>query len=142
MRLAWYAVTVGAVLGAACFEPTATSVQGIGTISGPDTRRLAFTVQPSGAIVDEIITPAVQVAAQDSLGNTDLTFIGNVTVSLGTNPVGANLEGTRTVGAVFGVASFGDLSIDRAATGYRLFATASGATAATSAAFNITAREP
>jgi hypothetical protein len=142
MKLAWYAVTVGAVLGAACFEPTATRIQGIGTISGPATVRLAFTVQPSGAIVDEIITPAVQVAAQDSLGNTDLTFVGNVTVGLGTNPVGANLEGSRTVGVVFGVASFGDLSVDKVGTGYRLVATASGATAATSAPFNITAREP
>jgi hypothetical protein len=142
MKLAWYAVTVGVVLGAACFEPTATSVQGIGTISGPATLRLAFTVQPNGAIVDEIITPAVQVAAQDSLGNTDLTFFGNVTVSLGPNPVGADLEGTRTVGAVFGVASFGELSVDQVGTGFRLAATASGATAATSAAFNITAREP
>jgi hypothetical protein len=98
-------------------------------------------VHPSQAIANEIITPPMEVAAQDSLGNTDLTFTGNVTVSLGTNPVGGNLEGTRTVAAVFGVARFGELSIDRAGVGYRLVATALGAAETTSAAFNITPRE-
>jgi hypothetical protein len=99
---------------------------------------LAFTVQPSSAIVGDNIIPAIEVAAQDTLGNTDVSFTGSVTVALGTNPSGAFLQGTKTVAAVFGVARFGELRINRAGTGYTLVATASGASSATSAAFDIT----
>jgi len=113
-------------------------VRGIATLGGTPTDQLAFPVQPSGAVASQIITPAVQVAALDSLGNTDLSFRGAVTVSLGNNPVGGFLGGTRTVGAVNGVASFGDLSVSSAGTGYTLVAAASGAKNATSKAFNIT----
>jgi hypothetical protein len=85
----------------------------------------------------EIITPAIQVVALDTLGNTDVNFTGAVTVTLSANPTGAFLDGTRTIAAVSGVASFGDVVVDRAGTGYTLRATASGATAATSNGFNI-----
>jgi hypothetical protein len=138
MRPAWYAVTAATVLGTACIDPTATGVRGIATLGGTPTDQLAFPVQPSGAVAGRIITPAVQVAALDSLGNTDLSFTGAVTVSLGNNPGGGFLGGTRTVGAVNGVASFGDLTVSSAGTGYTLVASASGATDATSNAFNIT----
>src|SRR5207248_10762211 len=47
------------------------------------------------------------------------------------------LRGTRTVDAVRGVASFADLSVNRAATGYTLVATAPGVRGATSAAFAV-----
>ena len=81
MRQAWYAVTAATVLNTACIGPTATGVRGIATLGGTPTDQLAFPVQPSGAVSGQIITPAVQVAALDSLGNTDLTFTGAVTVS-------------------------------------------------------------
>ncbi len=78
--------------------------------------------------------------ALDPLGNTDVSFTGDVTVSLGTNPGGGFLGGTLTVGAVNGVASFGDLTVSSAGTGYTLVASApvSGAKSATSNAFDIT----
>jgi hypothetical protein len=82
----------------------------------------------------------VQVVAQDATGATVSSFSGTITVALGTNPSGGTLAGTTTVAAVNGVATFANLSIDRAGNGYTLQATSSGLTSATSAAFNITSR--
>jgi hypothetical protein len=124
---------------AAC-DGTRESVTGVsrgGGNGGEASLALVFTVQPSTAIVGDNIIPAIEVAAQDTLGTTDATFTGSVTVALGENPTGAFLQGTRTVGAVFGVARFGELRINRAGSGFTLVATASGASSATSAAFDI-----
>src|SRR5439155_1119868 len=49
------------------------------------------------------------------------------------------LTGTTTVAAVSGVATFSTLSLNRAATGYTLTASATGLTGATSSAFTISA---
>ena len=134
MRLA--AVAIAAAV-AAC-DPTATVIRGISNGGGGATAdALAFTVQPASAAAGDIITPAIQVAARDTLGNVDLDFTGNVTVALGANATGATLGGTRTVAAVSGVASFGDLIVDKTGT-YTLNANAAGATTAASAAFAIT----
>jgi len=133
-------MTVGALIGAACFDPTASSQRGTLTLGGTSADQLAFSVQPQNAVARQIITPAVQVTALDPLGNTDVSFTGDVTVSLGTNPGGGFLGGTLTVGAVNGVASFGDLTVSSAGTGYTLVASApvSGAKSGTSNAFDIT----
>jgi len=60
-------------------------------------------------------------------------------MALGTNPVGGRLSGTLNVAAVRGLASFGDLVIDKASSGYVLRATAQRAIAASSAAITILA---
>ncbi len=99
--------------------------------------RLFFTVQPSTAVVDVAISPAVEVTARDAFGNTATGFTGNVTVAIGANPGGATLSGTTTVGAVAGVATFANLSLNRTANGYTLTASSSGLTGATSDAFNV-----
>src|SRR2546422_7116262 len=65
-------------------------------------------------------------------------FTGAITVALGSNPGGATLSGTILVAAVGGVASFGDLSLNRTATGYTLTASAGGFAPVTSTAFDIT----
>lgn len=117
---------------------TGSGVTGIaGGGGGTAQRTLVFTVQPAGANAAEIITPAIQVAALDSSGATDVTFTGTVTIRLGSNPTGGFLEGTTTVAAFSGVAAFGDLTVDRPGNGFTLVATAPGAQAATSAGFNI-----
>jgi hypothetical protein len=101
--------------------------------------KLAFTVQPVSTAALAPITPAVQVTAQDALGNTATGFTSNVTVAIGTNPVpGSVLSGTKVIRAVAGVATFSGLSIDLAGNGFTLAATASGLTGATSASFDIT----
>jgi len=103
---------------------------------------VTFTVQPSTTTAGSTISPPVQVAAQDDAGNTDASFTGSITLALGTNPGGGTLSGTKSVTAVNGVATFSNLSIDKAGNGYTLQATASGLTGASSAAFNITAPAP
>jgi len=62
-----------------------------------------------------------------------------VTVAIAVNAGGGTLAGTKTVAASAGVATFSTLSIDKAGTGYRLAATASGLAPDTSSAFSITA---
>jgi hypothetical protein len=99
--------------------------------------KLAFSVQPSAATAGTALTPAVQVTVQDALGNTVTSATTPVTLAIGANPGGGTLAGTATKSAVNGVASFFDLSLDRAGTGYTLTAAAGGLASATSAAFNI-----
>src|SRR5439155_282826 len=100
--------------------------------------RLVFTVQPGNKAAGSAITPAVQVTAQDNLGNTVTTFTGTVTIAIGNNAGGGSLSGTVSRAAVAGVAGFPGLSVDKAGVGYTLSATASGTGAAASTAFNIT----
>src|SRR6266545_3202590 len=69
-------------------------------------------------------------SAEDDFGNTATDFTGDVFVAIGTDASGAGdatLSGTRTATAVSGVATFGDLSIDRTGNGYTLLASAPSA---------------
>ena len=99
--------------------------------------QLAFTVQPTETGNNQPITPAVTVAIQDQFGNTVTTATDGVTLAIGTNPCVATLSGTTTGSAAAGIASFTDLSIDRAGTGYTLVATAPILSSATSATFDV-----
>ncbi len=98
---------------------------------------LVFTVQPSGGAAGAIIAPPVQVAAKDAFDNPATGFSSAVTIALGANPGGAVLSGTATRTATAGVATFNDLSLDKAGTGYTLTASATGTAVATSAPFGI-----
>jgi adhesin/invasin len=100
--------------------------------------QLVFTMHPGTTGSGAAIAPAVQVAAQDGTGNTLASFTGAVSIALGSNAAGGTLSGTQTVNAVAGVATFSDLRIDRAGSGYTLVASATGPAAATSDAFGIT----
>ncbi|HEY6059952.1 MAG TPA: hypothetical protein VIV10_05155, partial [Gemmatimonadales bacterium] len=112
--------------------------QAFSILAGTATK-LAFTQQPTTTTSGASISPSVKAAAQDAFGNTVSSFTGNVTVAItpGTGTAGAVLSGTLTLAANNGVATFSNLSIDKAGTGYTLRATASGLTTATSAAFSI-----
>ena len=111
----------------------------IGHTGGTGSGVLAFRVQPSSVTAGNIMTPAIQVQIQDTLGNVDTSFTASVTLAIGTNPVGGRLSGTTSVAPVNGVALFGDLALDKAGTGYTLTASAPGATGATSASFDVIA---
>lgn len=104
--------------------------------------RLAFGVQPGNTAAGDAITPAVTVYVQDALGNTVAGASNAVTLAIGTNPGGDSLSGTVTRNAVNGVATFTNLSINKAAGGYTLTAAADGLTGATSATFTISAGAP
>ncbi|MHB8875916.1 MAG: PKD domain-containing protein [Myxococcaceae bacterium] len=124
--------------------PTVTvSASGFGSIMQTHTinpgpaAKVGFTVQPSATTAGVVIAPAVQVAVQDSLGNTVTSSTASITVAIGTNPGGGTLSGTLTVAAVAGVATFPDLSINKSGTGYTLNATSGLLASATSAPFDI-----
>ncbi len=125
---AGYTLSAGA---AGLFGATSTPFYVAGTAT-----HLAFSVQPTNTTASQAITPAIQIAVQDSSGNTVPHFAGNIMLSIGTNPGSGTLSGTRTIAASSGVATFSDLSIDEGGNGYTLLATAAGLSAATSTAFN------
>ncbi|MDP2914371.1 MAG: carboxypeptidase regulatory-like domain-containing protein, partial [Candidatus Aminicenantes bacterium] len=140
----WSGVVTPFVVGCA-FTPesrpyasitTNQTVQDYNAVAGA-AAKLAFGVQPSATAVGATITPAVTVKIQDAAGNLITTATNVVTISIGTNPGGGTLSGTLTKAAVAGVATFNDLKLNAAGTGYTLSATAAALTAATSGAFNV-----
>ncbi len=129
-------VGTGYTLSVSSQDFTATSTAFNATV-GPPTR-LAFGVQPSNVVAGTAISPAMTVRVVDAAGNTVTTATTSITVAIGTNPGSGFLNGTRTVSAVNGVATFSTLSITRTGVGYTLTAAATGLTTGTSAAFNVT----
>ncbi len=100
----------------------------------PPPVKLAFLQQPSNALTGATISPAVQVAVEDSTGNVVTAATNPVTLALSS---GSGLQGTLTVVAQKGIATFSTLGVS-AAGSYTLSATSSGLTSATSASFTIT----
>jgi hypothetical protein len=111
------------------------------TIAPGAAAKLAFTIQPSGVAQTAAIAPAVRVSVRDANDNTVTSATNSVTLAItgGTGTAGAVLGGTVTRAAVSGVATFDNLSVDLAGTGYTLTATAGSLPAATSTAFSVTA---
>ncbi len=143
MRINHSSVVLALVLLAVtgCFTGTGSGLMGItggGNNGGGNTSPvLGFFVQPNSANVGQAISPPVEVVVRDTLGNTDSAFTGSITIGFASNPTGANMSGTTVVRPVNGIASFSNLTIDKAGT-YTLQASASGAAAVTSSAFTIT----
>ena len=101
--------------------------------------QLVFTVQPSNTRAGAMIQPPVQVTAYDAVGNQATNFTGSVVVAIGHNGgllFPGTLSGNPSVPAVNGVATFSNLSIDVAGTGYTLTAT-TGAVVIESGSFNV-----
>jgi hypothetical protein len=99
---------------------------------------VTFLQPPGTTVVGAIMTPPVVVAIVDAFGNIVSSATDQVGVALETNPTGTTLFGTTPVGAVNGVATFADLSINQAATGYTLRASSGNLTPIVSPAFNVT----
>jgi alpha-tubulin suppressor-like RCC1 family protein len=100
--------------------------------------KLAFVVQPSTVTSGGAISPAVQVTVQNAQASTVTSSTASVTLAIVGGTGGAVLGGTLTQAAVSGVATFHDLTIDKAGSGYTLAASAPGLTGATSAPFAVT----
>ena len=99
--------------------------------------QLAFGTQPGAVRVGAAIGPPVAVRVIDSFGNLVTTVAVSVTITLGTNPSSGTLSGTATQAGAAGIATFPDLTIDRAGAGYTLLASATGLTGAASAPFSV-----
>jgi hypothetical protein len=113
------------------------------TVNPAAAASLAFLQQPTTNPAGSAISPTVTVEELDRFGNvvtTDNT--DQVTLSLGANPGGATLSGGGPVTVSHGVATFAGLAVSTAGTGYTLVAHSGALTAATSAAFTITAASP
>jgi autotransporter-associated beta strand protein len=99
--------------------------------------QLAVTTEPPGSVIaGDPFSLVVQ--AEDANGNVDPTFGAPVTISLAANPGNSTLGGTVTANASGGVATFSNLTLNEAGNGYKLTATSSGLTSATSARFDVT----
>jgi Glycosyl hydrolases family 16 len=106
------------------------------TVSSPSSTtakatRLVFVQQPSDALTQSVISPAITVAVEDAAGNV---------VQSATNPIVLSLSGGTTAlgGAAMatplkGIATFSNLTIATAGTEIKLSATSPGLTSATSA---------
>ncbi len=98
---------------------------------------LVVTTQPPSSVTASY-TFGLVVSAEDPFDNVNPTFSGGVSVALSNNPGGATLGGTLTATARSGVATFSDLTLNQAGTGYTLQVSSNGLTAATTSAFNVT----
>ena len=100
--------------------------------------QLGFQSEPGTAQAGQPLAP-VRVAVQNNQGGTVTEGSIQVTVDLGDNPTGAVLSGTRTLNAVNGVVTFGDLRVNQAGLGYTLRATSGSLVPAESAPFAVVA---
>ncbi|MGH9262027.1 MAG: S8 family serine peptidase, partial [Acidimicrobiales bacterium] len=82
---------------------------------------------PGSASAGDPISPSLQVAVQDALGNTVPGYPGTVGVAIAADPSGGTLSGTTSRPIPpSGVVVFNDLVIDKQGTGYTLRASLSG----------------
>ncbi|HYR97402.1 MAG TPA: hypothetical protein VEO58_00200 [Gemmatimonadales bacterium] len=105
------------------------------------TTRLKFTQAPTTTAAGATMAP-VRVAVVDANGNTITTYTGAVSVTL-VNANGAVLGGNPSDAPLqSGVATFSNLSITQAGSGYQLEATSAGLAAVPSPPFAITPGSP
>lgn len=123
-------------LGVACDEGDVVT----GFVPGrqPPTQ-LAMLVQPSNATVLEAISPPVRVEIRNNAGQvvTSSTLPVTMSITQNTGTPGAVLSGQLIVNAENGIATFNNLRINQAGTGYTLTATAPGLTSVTTAPFAV-----
>ncbi|MBJ6763828.1 S8 family serine peptidase [Myxococcaceae bacterium JPH2] len=110
-------------------------------IAAAPAAKLAIRAQPSNGTAGTTLSPALQVAVVDAFDNA-IVDASSITVALKGGAVGATLSGTTTVATTAGVATFGNLSIAKAGTGYTLVASTGSVPGATSSAFDIAPGAP
>ena len=135
--------TAGTGLTLTAASPNLTSATSVAfTINTPSSgppptpTRLAYLQQPTNAVAGTSISPSVRVAVEDASGNVLPTATNPITIAL---VGGTGLTGTLTVVPQNGIATFSDLKVSNAGSGYELSATSPGLTTAASSSFNITA---
>ena len=131
-------IGTGYLLSATDASLTGATSKAFNITLGPATK-LAFIQNPSNTVAGVAISPAVTVQVQDAGGNPITSSSVAVTLAIGTNPGTGTLSGTTTRNASAGIATFNNLSINQAGTGYTLSASSIGLTNGTSSSFNITA---
>ena len=138
-----FAFGVAMVIAVAACDPSSdVGILGHGIIGGGGpggaATKLVFTQQPANTQATAAMATAVVVEAQDPLGNVDTSYNGVITLALSSNPDSALLGGNFSVSAIFGTATFSNLTVSKADTGYVLTAGSGALTAGFSTKFTIT----
>jgi Chitobiase/beta-hexosaminidase C-terminal domain len=120
---------------------TSSVATGAYTIALPATN-LVFVAQPSDSTAGSPVAPAVTVALVDANGDQVPTANGAVTVALQQNGTSVGLAGTTSIVAGAGLATFSDLIVNTAGSGYTLVASAGGLPNVQSSAFTIVPQLP
>jgi alpha-tubulin suppressor-like RCC1 family protein len=111
--------------------------QNPGTGQNPTPSQLVFAVQPADVVAGASFASPIRVEIRDASGKVVTSATGSVALALSTNPVQATLDGTTTVNAVAGIATFSSISIAKAAAGYQLTASSGSLISSPSAVFNV-----
>ncbi len=98
---------------------------------------LVFTTEPVATVTAGTFL-TVTVKDEYATGVVDAAFSGNVAMALASNPAGGVLTGTLTEAASLGVATFPDLLVTKAGSGYVLGASATGFASILSSGFAVT----
>ena len=114
----------------------ASSTLTITTAAAHPPAQLAFLQQPSDALTQVPISPAVTVEILDADGNVVPSATNLVTLNLNAAP---QPGGTLSAQVQNGIATFSNLTVSTAGSGYTLSATSPGLTSATSTTFTISA---
>jgi len=96
--------------------------------------RLVFITGPTDRQVGQTFSPAIQVQVQDAGGNPVVTAFNSITL---VSSVTGTLTGGATQNAFLGTATFSNLAITKAGTGYTLTALSSGLVSATTSPFDV-----
>jgi hypothetical protein len=105
-------------------------------VAGP-AAQLIFVTPPGNDIAGSAVTPSVEIGFADQYENPVTTATGTITVQLEDNPSDGTLAGTTTVATISGIATFTDLTINRAGVGYTLEAFATGVPSVVSPPFSV-----
>ncbi|HKC48401.1 MAG TPA: hypothetical protein VKB63_12440, partial [Gemmatimonadales bacterium] len=101
--------------------------------------KLGFRVQqPTNTVAGVNIQPSVVVELEDAGGNRVTTNGTTIVVAIANNPAGGTLFGNTSRNTFGGLATYNNLNIHNAGTGYTLKATSGSLTQATSFGFDIT----
>lgn len=109
------------------------------TSPDPSVKTLTFSGPPTADWATKPLA-AVTVTAEDGHGGVITGYNHEISLTLRDGTAGAQLTGTRTVQAVRGVATFSDIAVDRAGTGFRLSAHADGVPENSSDRFDVAPR--
>jgi hypothetical protein len=101
--------------------------------------QVAFQTQPPMSMTAGTTMPAIKVAIEDANG--DVVTSSSASVSLGLSPSTVTPGGTTTANAVNGVATFSNLTVTKAGTGYKLGASSGTLTKDSSSAFSVTSAD-
>jgi hypothetical protein len=131
-------VSASTTLRAIAVEDSETSPVTTGSYSvSLPVSKIAFVTQPSDSMAGTPVQPVVTVELLDGNGNQVTGSNGTVTLTLEQNGTNAPLAGTTSAVANSGLATFSNIVVNNAGTGYTLEASVAGLPSVASASFTV-----